>query len=285
MKFAKFLVGLSFLVSAGAAAGSWYLYEQLQAEKVANQRLESQLVQLDEQNNTLKRQVAEAEQLKQEVERLRAQVKDYANQRDSVKKELDAAHAKSTDLQKQIQKLESEKKELNEKLNLARATETAVVQEATKLPEIPTTAGGPLPAPNPSSAATASPVPPVTKPPAPAKTEKPVGKPAAKIPEKETKKEFQKPIPMPTSAPAPTKGVEDNRPQQVLSVNRQFNFVVVNLGLRDHVKIGDTLRVEQKGKLIGRIQVEKLYENFSACAILEEAKPSQIHEGDLVRVG
>ena len=282
MKFAKFLVGLSFVVSAGAAAGSWYLYEQLQAEKVTNQRLESQIVQLDEQNNTLKRQVAEAEQLKQEVERLRAQVKDYVNQRDSVKKELDLAHAKSTDLQKQIQKLESEKKELNEKLNLAKAAETAVVQEANKLPDIPATGlAEPTSFVPPSTTAAPS----VARPPAPAKTETSVEKPAPKAPAKETPKEFQKPIPAPLPTPVPAKGVEDKRPQQVLSVNRQFNFVVVNLGLRDHVKIGDALRVEQKGKLIGRIQVEKLYENFSACAILEEAKPSQIHEGDLVRVG
>lgn len=76
----------------------------------------------------------------------------------------------------------------------------------------------------------------------------------------------------------------DHRPSQVLSVNRQFNFVVVNVGIRDRVKIGDTLRVEQNGKLIGRLQVEKLYENFSACAITEEIKPAQIKEGDLVRL-
>ena len=96
------------------------------------------------------------------------------------------------------------------------------------------------------------------------------------------------PIPAPTVPPAPKKEKAtgengDARPSQVLSVNRQFNFVVVNVGIRDHVKIGDTLRVEQGGKLIGRLAVEKLYENFSACTIIEEAKPSEIKEGDLVR--
>jgi chromosome segregation ATPase len=84
--------------------------------------------------------------------------------------------------------------------------------------------------------------------------------------------------------PEPTV-LEDARPNQVLSVNRQFNFVVVNMGLEDRIKIGDTLRVEEGGKLIGRVQVEKLYENFSACTIVEEIKPAQIKEGDLVRLG
>jgi len=77
---------------------------------------------------------------------------------------------------------------------------------------------------------------------------------------------------------------EDPWPFQVLSINRQFNFVVVNLGIRDRLKIGDELRVEQNGKLIGRIKVEKLYENFSACGIVEETSGSKIKEGDLVRV-
>ncbi len=84
---------------------------------------------------------------------------------------------------------------------------------------------------------------------------------------------------------AQPKVLEDARPNQVLSVNRQFNFVVVNMGIEDRLKIGDTLRVEQSGQLIGRVQVEKLYENFSACTIVDETKPAQIKEGDLVRLG
>lgn len=83
-----------------------------------------------------------------------------------------------------------------------------------------------------------------------------------------------------TAEPPPT----TQRPFQVLSINRQFNFVVVNLGIRDRLKIGDELRVEQNGKLIGRIKVEKLYENFSACGIVEETSGSKIKEGDLVRL-
>ena len=314
MKFTKLLTGAAFITSLAAAGGSWYLYEQNQLAKSNNKKLESNLVQLEEQNSTLKKQVAEADQLKQEIERLRDQIKDYVGQRDSLKKDVDAANAKASDLQKQIQKIRSEKKDLEEKLNLAKATDSAMVQEAAKLPLVPTSGAlspsvvPPPSVPTASSAKAALPaVLPVKHAEGKAET---AGKEAVKTVQKEEpkkeepkkvtkedkkkkkekekeqeqakkKEETQPPV---APAAAAAKPAEDSRPQQVLTVNRQFNFVVVNVGLRDKVKIGDVLRVEQNGKLIGQIQVEKLYENFSACAIMEEVKPAQIHEGDLVRV-
>lgn len=83
--------------------------------------------------------------------------------------------------------------------------------------------------------------------------------------------------------PAATLIAPSERPHQILSVNRQFKFVVVNLGIRDRLKLGDLLRVEEGSKLIGRLKVEKLYENFSACSIVEEGEPNKLKEGDLVR--
>ena len=168
-------------------------------------------------------------------------------------------------------------------MSAAQATNSAVVQEATKLPAVPDpTAPASL---VPSPVATTPVVSKVPSYKAPevsvVSAEKKVVPivPKPKLPKKEEKDQAAALPPAPSVKP-----VEDARPQQVLTVNRQFNFVVVNMGLRDKVKIGDVLRVEQKGKLIGRIQVEKLYENFSACAIMEEVKPAQIHEGDLVRL-
>ena len=70
---------------------------------------------------------------------------------------------------------------------------------------------------------------------------------------------------------------------QVMTVNRKFNFVVINLGLQQELKMGDKLGVERNGKNIATIQIEKLYDHFAAAAILEEIKDSPIKEGDLVR--
>lgn len=72
---------------------------------------------------------------------------------------------------------------------------------------------------------------------------------------------------------------------QVLTVNRKFNFVVVNLGMKDQMKVGDVLNVEKNGKISGAVKIEKLYENFSAAAIENENSNSPIAEGDLIRKG
>ena len=275
MKFAKLLVGVGFIVSLASLGGNWYLYERYAVEKINAQKLETSLVQLGEENSFLKHQVEQAEKFKDEVERLRDQLKDYVDQRDNLKKEVDSAYEKASELQKQILKLQLEKKELKNELNRAKATNTAVVQETTRLPEVPNPA---IPAPVVPSSAPTIPVAPAVPSPKVAAIKAFSGAPEAK-----EKKEAPTPE-KPAAPPASAKKVEDARPQQVLTVNRQFNFVVVNLGLRNKVKIGDILRVEQGGKLIAKVQVEKLYDNFSACAIMEEIKPGQIHEGDLVRL-
>ena len=70
---------------------------------------------------------------------------------------------------------------------------------------------------------------------------------------------------------------------QVMTVNRKFNFVVVNLGIRDQLKIGDRLQVERSGKLIGFVEVEKLYDSFAAATIVEERANVKIKEGDPIR--
>jgi len=91
----------------------------------------------------------------------------------------------------------------------------------------------------------------------------PAGTPSAETPVAET---------APQAMPAP----------QVMTLNRDFNFVVLNLGTRDGMKMGDRFQVLQNGKTIATVEVEKLYENFSAATILEEKKKSAIKEGDLI---
>jgi len=69
---------------------------------------------------------------------------------------------------------------------------------------------------------------------------------------------------------------------QVMTVNRKFNFVVINIGMNDKLKMGDRLRVERDGKGIGTVEVEKLYDSFSAATIIDEKKNKPIQEGDSV---
>lgn len=85
------------------------------------------------------------------------------------------------------------------------------------------------------------------------------------------------------SAPAQAPAPAEKKPPQVLTVNRKFNFVVVNIGLQQKLKIGDVLEVVRNGKPAARLQVEKLYASFSAASITQEPKDAPVKEGDLIR--
>jgi seryl-tRNA synthetase len=246
----KFAITIAFLLSAASLAGNWFLYENYQILTTERADWQAEEAQLQDRNKQIESQ---ASQLTKEAERLRSQVKDYVNQRDQVRKELDQSRKEAGNLAKQIKEIEAEKETLNLELTEGQVVEKTVVQQAAKQPV------------------------------AVVKTEPKEEKQPEEQPEEQKKEEIALPLTAPAPAPA-TKVLEDTRPNQVLSLNRQFNFAVVNMGLDDKVKIGDTLQVEQDGKLVARLQVEKLYENFSACAILEEIKPAQIKEGDLVRL-
>ena len=74
-----------------------------------------------------------------------------------------------------------------------------------------------------------------------------------------------------------------NLTPRVMRVNKQFRYVVINQGLRQQFKMGDRLSVERYGKVIGKVDIDKLYDDFSAAAIIEESKQFPIQEGDVIR--
>jgi len=248
MKGFKFLAVFTFLISIASLAASGFLFRQVRTGQTAYQKLEERSTQLEERNAELRGMEANFGQLEQEVDRLRGQIKGYVDQREEARKEADQAYRQIAELRKQMKALEAAQGELSSQAAMEDTEEKAIVQEAAKLAAAPALSPAPQEVP---------------------KEDK--GK------KKKTEKEKDAAIQPPAAA------AEDARPTQVLTVNRQFNFVVVNVGLRDRVKIGDTLRVEQGGTLVGRVAIEKLYENFSACTIVEEIQPHQIKEGDLVR--
>ncbi len=68
---------------------------------------------------------------------------------------------------------------------------------------------------------------------------------------------------------------------KVVSVDRDNNFVVLNLGRIDGVKIGDTMQVYRFDQPIGIVEVLQVRDRLSACDIKRETSP--IAEGDLVQ--
>ncbi|MFZ5803203.1 MAG: hypothetical protein ACOY3K_08925 [Candidatus Omnitrophota bacterium] len=72
------------------------------------------------------------------------------------------------------------------------------------------------------------------------------------------------------------------REPQIMTVNRNFNFVVINIGMDHELKMGDRLEVLRNEERIAEIQIEKLYDRFSAATILSEKGGASIEKGDRV---
>ena len=70
---------------------------------------------------------------------------------------------------------------------------------------------------------------------------------------------------------------------QVVVVNREYDFVVMNLGKKQGVEVGQEFQIERDHQVLGRVKVEKIYDELSAAAILPDSKKDAIHEGDLVK--
>lgn len=68
---------------------------------------------------------------------------------------------------------------------------------------------------------------------------------------------------------------------KVLAVNRESNFIIVDLGQDSGVKIGDTFQVYNQGKPIAIVEVMQIRNKISACDIKKEV--SSIRVGDLLK--
>ena len=87
------------------------------------------------------------------------------------------------------------------------------------------------------------------------------------------------PIVVRSSQGSPSEALEQQG--EVLLVNKENNFVVVNLGDNVGLKVGDSLRVYRDDKAIATIEVIQLRKNFSACDIKSEQAPIKI--GDKIK--
>lgn len=67
----------------------------------------------------------------------------------------------------------------------------------------------------------------------------------------------------------------------IVSINSDNNFVIIDIGEKDGVKMGDSFRVYRGSKEIGRLEVIQLRRDISAADI--KKRFSQLQVGDLVR--
>ena len=70
---------------------------------------------------------------------------------------------------------------------------------------------------------------------------------------------------------------------QIIVVNREYDFIVMNLGKSQGLEIGQEFAVVRGQQVLGRVKIEKIYDELSAAAIMPESNKDAIREGDLVR--
>ena len=70
---------------------------------------------------------------------------------------------------------------------------------------------------------------------------------------------------------------------EVVVVNREYDFIVMNLGKNHGLSIGQEFQIVRGTQVLGKVKVEKVYDELSAAAILPESQKNNIREGDSVR--
>ena len=70
---------------------------------------------------------------------------------------------------------------------------------------------------------------------------------------------------------------------RVLSVHRDWNFVVIDLGWND-VKIGETLSIFRNDRLLAKARIERVQEQVCAATVLPEWSGAEIQVNDLARI-
>lgn len=71
---------------------------------------------------------------------------------------------------------------------------------------------------------------------------------------------------------------------KILEVNKEYNFVVIDLGIGDNVKNGDLFNIYREGQLIAIAAAENIYEEMSSVTVLDEWLDVPILNGDTVRL-
>ncbi|MBI4706980.1 MAG: hypothetical protein HY761_03535 [Candidatus Omnitrophica bacterium] len=69
---------------------------------------------------------------------------------------------------------------------------------------------------------------------------------------------------------------------KVLVVNREFNFVVLNMGSKDGVDVGQIFSVYHNNNYIGDVKVEKVHDSMAAAGFVSGDIKNKVSEGDRI---
>jgi myosin heavy subunit len=297
----------AFFLSIAAAGGAYYLYQGWVEERTVRDSVEAKYDQVKEKMLTVQ---SEKEQLKVKSEEYRTKAEAMQSQLEKIQTEQARIDSEKKALEDQLKshqgmiaELQKQVAELAQKAKDAQAACGVTPADLkTDIFSAPKTFEGTVSSAAPASAAISS---------STGKTElvfKPVTSTSGAVPTSATETltseapaqeapaikeesliaaepsapEASVPAPVVQAVQAPV-ATATEAAGKVLTVNRKFNFVVVNQGLQDGLKMGDKLKVLKQGQDVATIQIEKLYEKFSAATLLEEDPKQQVVEGDEIR--
>ncbi len=270
------LIALIVIFIAAAA----FIFNLYQKEYAQNVKLQGQLVELE---NRQKETASQLEASKKTAADLEIQLQEAKNRIDSLAQELGAekaAHAGTSneleqlkgdlsnqkslreELEGRLNQVQEESRQIREEIKIMQEQKLTLEEKIKNLEEGAAKIELGTVVVNPEATAALA-VPAGDQPPA---ALEPMIAPAAKA---------QKP------AKAQAVLVAKGQEGKVLIVNKEFNFVVINLGSKDKVAVGDEFLVSRGGKPIGDIKVEKVHEFMSAAGFAESLRES-IRENDKV---
>ena len=265
------------IISLVLAGGVFYLYQKEHAQNV---KLQGQIAELENRQRLTTSQLEESKKVATDLE---LKLQEAKKRIDSLADELTAeksAHAETSnkleqfkadlsnqkslreDLENRLNQVQDDSKQIKEQIKIMQQQKVALEE---KIKNLETGAGGVelgTVVVNPELPQLANDVVQVQPKMADAK----INAPDTKIP-KVIKKE-QTPL-------------ANGQEGKVMIVNKEFNFVVINLGSKDKVSVGDEFLVSRSGKPIGNLKVEKVHEFMSAAGFAVELK-DLIKENDKV---
>lgn len=69
---------------------------------------------------------------------------------------------------------------------------------------------------------------------------------------------------------------------KVLVINKDYNFVVTNLGKKDGIDVGDMFSVYHDSDYLGDVKIEKIHDSMSAAGFISDGVKEKVNEGDKV---
>lgn len=237
------------------------LEQQLNEARDVNTKIERELSDVKADLEEAGKSLADA---KKERDELAKTAEDRQTQIDRMLEDLDRSRGEQRSLTDQLARVRQEQDALQKQLGLLRDENNQLEQKVVELSKHPTVELDRVVV-NPTSGAPATAAPnPVS-----------VTGPASAITDQTL------PAMLPSSAPAAAQPRETLG--QVIVVNREYDFIVVNLGSNQGLTLGQEFQVVRGDQVLGRVKVEKLYDELSAAAILPSSNKDAIREGDSVR--